>query len=151
MARGRPFFALSVCLSLAVASPALAVDCVQYVKSSSNFGLSGNAWSWWDHAAGVYERGNEPRVGAVLVFQRSRRMPSGHVALVAGIIDDETVLIDHANWSATGGGDGRIRRGVLAVDCSAHHDWSSVCVWNSEFHSFGNPYAIAGFIYPPSS
>jgi surface antigen len=133
---------------LAVVSPALAVDCVQYVKSSSNFELSGNAWSWWSHAAGHYERGNEPRVGAVLVFERTHRMPAGHVALVSGIIDDETVLIDHANWSATGGGDGRVRRSVLAVDCSPHHDWSSVCVWNTEFQSFGHPYAIAGFIYP---
>ena len=137
-----------MCLSLVMASPALAVDCVQYVKSSSNFDLSGNAWSWWSHAAGLYERGNEPRLGAVLVFDRTRRMPAGHVALVSGIIDDDTVLIDHANWSATGGGDGRVRRGVLAVDCSVHHDWSAVCVWNAEFQSFGHPYAIAGFIYP---
>ncbi len=131
-----------------MAPQALAIDCVQYVKSSSNFELSGNAWSWWDHAAGVYKRGNEPRMGAVLVFERTRRMPAGHVALVSGIIDDETVLIDHANWSATGGADGRVRRGVPAIDCSPHHDWSSVCVWNSEFRSFGHPYAIAGFIYP---
>jgi len=145
---GRAFLVLSVLLSLAVAPQALAIDCVQYVKSSSNFGLSGNAWSWWDHAAGVYERGNIPRAGAVLVFERTRRMPSGHVALVARVIDDETVLIDHANWSATGGGDGRIRRGVPAIDCSLHHDWSAVCVWNGEFQSFGHPYATAGFIYP---
>jgi len=108
--RGRTFFVLFAWLSLALAPPALAIDCVQYVKSASNFGLSGNAWSWWDHAAGVYERGNQPRVGAVLVFERTRRMPGGHVALVSGIIDDQTVLIDHANWSAAGGGDGRIRR-----------------------------------------
>jgi surface antigen len=132
---------------LAIVPQALAVDCVQYVKSSSSFGLSGNAWSWWNHAAGVYERGNQPRLGAVLVFERTRRMPAGHLALVAGVIDSETVLIDHANWSVLGGGDGRIRRGVPAVDCSLHHDWSAVCVWNSEFRSFGHPYAIAGFIY----
>jgi CHAP domain-containing protein len=146
--RARIFFVVFVWFSLALAPPVLAIDCVQYVKSASNFGISGNAWTWWDHAAGVYERGDEPRVGAVLVFERTRRMPGGHVALVSGIIDDETVLIDHANWSATGGGDGRIRRGVLVVDCSLHHDWSAVCVWNAEFSSFGHPYATAGFIYP---
>jgi len=146
--RGRAFFALFAGLSLAMVSHALAIDCVQYVKSSSNFGLSGNAWSWWDHAAGIYHRGNEPRAGAVLVFARTRKMPAGHLALVARVVDDYTLLIDHANWSATGGGDGRIRRGVAAIDCSPHHDWSSVCVWNSEFHAFGHPYGAAGFIYP---
>jgi surface antigen len=146
--RGRTLFVLCLWFSLALMPRALAIDCVQYVKSSSNFGLSGNAWSWWDHAAGVYQRGREPRAGAVLVFERTRRMPAGHLALVAGVIDGATVLIDHANWSAIGGGDGRIRRGVPAVDCSLRHDWSAVCVWNSEFQSFGHPYAIAGFIYP---
>lgn len=148
MRQGRVFLALFVGLSLAMVSHALAVDCVQYVKSSSTFGLSGNAWSWWDHAAGVYPRGNEPREGAVLVFERTRSMPSGHVALVSRVIDDDTVLIDHANWSATGGGDGRVRRGVPAIDCSARHDWSTVCVWNSEFRAFGRAYPVAGFIYP---
>jgi CHAP domain-containing protein len=146
--RGRTFFLLSLCLSFAVAAPALAVDCVQYVRSSSNFDLSGNAWTWWYHAAGVYDRGNVPQAGAVLVFERTRRMPGGHVALVSQVIDDDAILIDHANWSATGGGDGHIRRGVPAVDCSLHHDWSAVCVWNTEFHSFGRPYATSGFIYP---
>ena len=148
MGRGRVFSLLFVWFSLAIVHQALAIDCVQYVKSSSNFGLSGNAWSWWRHAAGVYERGNQPRIGAVVVFERTRRMPSGHLALVSGVIDDETVLIDHANWSATGGSDGRVRRGVPAIDCSLHHDWSAVCVWNAEFASFGHPYAVAGFIYP---
>jgi surface antigen len=131
-----------------MASQALAIDCVQYVKSSSNFDLTGNAWTWWQHAAGIYERGNVPRAGAVLVFERTRSMSAGHVALVSRVIDDDTVLIDHANWSAIGGGDGRVRRGVPAVDCSLHHDWSAVCVWNAEFRSFGHPYATAGFIYP---
>ena len=150
MRQGRAFVALLVGFSVATVSHALAVDCVQYVKSSSNFGLSGNAWSWWEHAAGLYDRGNEPRAGAVLVFERTRSMPAGHIALVSRVVDDYTVLIDHANWSATGGGDGRIRRGVAAIDCSPYHDWSSVCVWNSEFRSFGHPYSTAGFIYPAS-
>src|ERR1700730_3343631 len=88
------FFALIAILSAATASRAVAVDCVQYVKFSSSFGLSWNAWSWWQHAAGVYDRSNEPRAGAVLVFERTRRMPAGHVALVSRVVDDYTVLID---------------------------------------------------------
>lgn len=149
MGWGRPF--LGICFSLALVSQALALDCVQYVKASSSFDLSGNAWTWWQHAAGVYDRGNIPRAGAVLVFERTRRMSGGHIALVSQVIDDDAILIDHANWSATGGGDGRIRRGVPVVDCSLHHDWSAVCVWNTEFRSFGHPYATAGFIYPDDS
>ena len=149
--RERVFFVLISCISLAMAPQALAIDCVQYVKSSSNFELAGNAWSWWQHAAGVYDRGNEPRGGSVLVFDRTRRMPAGHLALVSRVVDDYTVLIDHANWSATGGGDGRVRRGVRAIDCSPYRDWSSVCVWNREFRSFGRPYSTAGFIYPAES
>jgi len=145
---GKTFIALAAILVVASVTEAVAENCVQFVKASSTFELSGNAAEWWDRAAGVYERSNEPRPGSVLVFERTRRMPAGHVALVSRVLDSVTILIDHANWSAVGGGDGRVRKGVMAMDCSVHHDWSSVCVWNQEFNSFGRPYAIAGFIYP---
>ena len=145
---GRSVFLLVLAVGIATVSKAAAIDCVQYVKSSSRFELSGNAWSWWDRAAGVYDRGSAPRLGAVLVFERTRRMPAGHSALVSRVVNPYTVLIDHANWSAVGGSDGQVRRGVPAIDCSPRHDWSAVCVWNTEFQSFGRPYATAGFIYP---
>jgi surface antigen len=145
---GKTYFALVAIIVVASVSEAVAENCVQFVKSSSTFELSGNAAEWWDRAAGVYERSNEPRTGSVLVFERTRRMPAGHVALVSRVVDDVTILIDHANWSTVGGGDGRVRKGVMAMDCSPSHDWSAVCVWNQEFGSFGRPYATAGFIYP---
>ena len=150
MRPGKAVIAFVAAFVAASVTEAVAENCVQFVKSSSTFELSGNAAEWWDHAAGVYQRSNEPRRGSVLVFQRTRRMPAGHIALVSRVVDKATILIDHANWSAIGGGDGRVRKGVMAMDCSPDHDWSAVCVWNEEFHAFGRPYATAGFIYPES-
>src|SRR3546814_1634053 len=48
------------------------LQCVTYARQISGVQLSGNANTWWDHAEGVYDRGNEPRVGAVLAFRSSR-------------------------------------------------------------------------------
>jgi hypothetical protein len=146
--RERVSFALAIVFILASVSNALAMNCVQFVRAASDFDISGNAWSWWYHAAGLYDRGNAPRAGAVLVFQRTGRIPAGHVALISGVIDGRTVLIDHANWSTVGGASGHVDLGVVAIDCSRHHDWSAVCVWNKQYQSFGRPYPTNGFIYP---
>jgi len=140
--------ALTILVALAAVPNALAINCVQYVKSSSDFNISGNAWLWWDHAAGIYERGRAPREGSVLVFKRTGKMHSGHVALVSRVLDERTLLIDHANWGSGRGEKGRVQRGVLAMDCSSRHDWSAVCVWNEKFEVYGRPYPTNGFIYP---
>ena len=71
-------------------------------------------------------------------------MPIGHVAVVAEIVDDRTIYLNHANWS----GPGRIERRALAVDVSANGDWSEVRVWYARQGSLGlrtNP--TFGFIY----
>jgi surface antigen len=140
--------ALCILVALAAVPNAFAINCVQYVKASSEFNISGNAWLWWDHAAGIYERGKTPREGSVLVFKRTNKMHSGHVALVSRVLDGRTLLIDHANWGAGRGEKGRVQRGVLAIDCSSRHDWSAVCVWNEKFEVYGRPYPTNGFIYP---
>ena len=140
--------ALSILVALASVSEALAMNCVQYVKASSEFNISGNAWLWWDHAAGIYRRGKTPLEGSVLVFKRTNKMQSGHVALVARVLDDRTVLIDHANWGSGRREKGNVQTGVLAMDCSSRHDWSAVCVWNEKFDVYGHPYPTSGFIYP---
>ncbi len=49
-------------------------------------------------AKGVYDRGAEPEVGAVMVFSGTRKLPMGHVAVVSKIVSDREILIDHANW-----------------------------------------------------
>jgi len=132
-------------LVTAAATPAAAaLQCAPYARAQSGIEIHGNAGTWWDQAAGRYRRGSEPRVGAVLAFQPSRAMPIGHVAVVAEIVDDRHVYLNHANWS----GPGRIERRALAEDVSANGDWSEVRVWYAPQGSLGlraNP--PAGFIY----
>ena len=140
--------ALILVISIFVTSTAEALNCVQYVRSATDFNLSGNAWQWWQHAAGLYRRGAEPLPRSVLVFKQTRRMRAGHVAVVARVLDDHTILLDHANWGYGRGPRGQIDRGIPAIDCSDRGDWSAVCVFNKKFGVYGAPYATYGFIYP---
>jgi surface antigen len=120
------------------------LQCVPYARSVSDVQIHGNAYTWWDQADGSYERGNRPRVGAVLTFKKTRAMPLGHVAVVREILDDRRVLLNHANWS----GPGMIERQALAIDVSDAGDWSKVRVWYAPQHGMGlreNP--TYGFIY----
>jgi len=137
---------LALGLAAAVAAPASArvLQCAPYARAQSGIEIYGNAGTWWSQAEGRYERGNEPRVGAVLALQPSRAMPIGHVAVVAEIVDERTIYLNHANWS----GPGRIERRALAVDVSPEGDWSEVRVWYARQGSLGlrvNP--AFGFIY----
>lgn len=142
---------LALGLAASIATPAAAVlQCVPYARAQSGIEIRGNAHTWWAQAEGRYARGSEPRVGAVMVLQSTRAMPIGHVAMVAEIIDDRNVYLDHANWS----GPGRIERRALARDVSPNGDWSQVRVWYGPQGSLGiraNP--VAGFIYnqPPEA
>lgn len=147
MKRGTLAILLGALLVIAPLTAASAMNCVQYVRSASTFALSGNAWLWWYHAAGVYPRGHRPEKGAVMVFQRTRRLRDGHVALVARVLNRDTVLLDQANWAWQRARKGRVALGVKARDCSRHHDWSAVCVWNARAKTYGRPYPITGFIY----
>jgi hypothetical protein len=132
-------------LATVAATPAAAVlQCAPYARAESGIDIHGNAGTWWDQAAGRYERGFEPRVGAVLAFQPSRAMPIGHVAVVAEIVDSRHVYLNHANWS----GPGRIERRALAEDVSPNGDWSEVRVWYAPQHALGlRANATYGFIY----
>ncbi len=133
-------------LATVVAAPAAAgvLQCVPYARAQSGIEIRGNAGTWWAQAEGRYNRGAEPRVGAVLVMRPSRAMPIGHVAVVAEIVDERTIYLNHANWS----GPGRIERRALAVDVSENGDWSSVRVWYAPQGSLGiRTNATFGFIY----
>lgn len=143
--------ALALVAAAAMALPAAAagyLQCVPFARAESGVDLFGNAESWWSQAAGRYERGNAPRVGAVLSMPGTRAMPHGHVAVVRKILSDREILIDHANWSPINGRRGQVERGVRAVDVSAAGDWSQVRVWYAPIGDLGlraNP--AHGFIY----
>lgn len=121
-----------------------ALQCVPYARSVSGIDIHGDAHLWWRQAAGLYERGQSPEVGAVLAFRATAAMPLGHVAVVERIIDDRRILLDHANWSAPG----KIEHHALAEDVSAAGDWSEVRVWYGPTGSLGRRVNEAnGFIY----
>lgn len=139
---------LTASLALTGIVPVRAADilqCVPYARAVSGLAIYGDAWTWWDQAAGHYDRGHRPKKGAVLAFQAYGPMQLGHVAVVSKILSDRAVLIRHANWSVPGA----IEEDVLAVDVSDDGDWSRVRVWHTPTGQMGaraNP--TFGFIYP---
>ena len=139
-------FALVVSCGLMMATPAMAQfwQCAPYAREISGIDIHGNANTWWSQAAGRYERGHTPKVGAVLAFQSTRRMRVGHVAMVSRVVSDREVLLTHANWSRPGA----IERNVRAIDVSAAGDWSEVKVWYGPTGGLGtSSYPTNGFIY----
>ncbi len=136
----------ALALSIA-AAPAQAqfYQCVAYARLATGVTIHGNANTWWGKADGLYARGKAPKPGAILAFKSMRGMPMGHVAVVAKVVGDRELLLDHANWSRRG----RIEHGVRAVDVSPEGDWSQVRVWfarNGDLGTRVNP--TFGFIYP---
>jgi len=140
---------VAAALVLGVALPATSANagvlqCAPYARQISGIEIFGNAGTWWNQAEGRYDRGHEPRVGAVLAFSPSRRMRVGHVAMVSKVVGTREVLLTHANWSYRGG----IERNVRAIDVSPNNDWSQVRVWYGPMGDVGlstNP--TFGFIY----
>jgi CHAP domain len=138
---------------LLAAAPAAALNeglqCVPYARALSGVTIFGDAHTWWAQAGGKYDRGNDPKVGAVLAFRPHGNMRLGHVAAVRRIIDDRTILISHANWSTIGGKRGHIEQDVRAVDVSEAGDWSAVRVWYTPNAALGSTqWPAHGFIYP---
>lgn len=138
---------------LLVAAPAAALNeglqCVPYARALSGVTIFGDAHTWWGQAEGKYDRGSEPRVGAVLAFPSYGKMRLGHVAAVREIVDDRTIIISHANWSTIGGVRGHIEEDVRAVDVSEDNDWSRVRVWYTPNEALGSTeWPVHGFIYP---
>jgi surface antigen len=129
--------------------PAQGINCVQFIKSVSDVELAGNAWKWWEAAAADYQRGHQPRPGAIMVFKQSGRMVHGHVAMVSEVLDPRSIRIDHANWAPRGPSKGKVDRGVVVQDISDRNDWSLVRVWYEPADQFGRPYPVFGFIYSP--
>jgi surface antigen len=140
-------FGLCALALATIATPASArfYQCVAYAREATGVAIRGNANTWWSQADGKYARGKAPKPGAILAFKSMRGMPMGHVAVVAKVIGDRELLLDHANWSRRG----KVERGVRAVDVSPEGDWSQVRVWFAGIGDLGkrtNP--TSGFIYP---
>ena len=124
-------------------SGARVIQCVAFARSDSGVDLSGNAADWWDNAAGIYARGNNPEIGSVLNFRATERMRFGHVAVVSDVVDNRTVVIDQSHWGRAG-----VSRDVRVVDVSADNDWSAVRVELGHQGDYGSIYPTYGFIYP---
>lgn len=128
------------------------LQCVPYARQVSGIRIYGDAWTWWGQAEGRYRRGNEPRIGAVMAFQRHGNMKLGHVAAISRIVDSRTVLLRHSNWSPINGRRGQIEDDVRAVDVSENNDWSKVRVWYGPIQSLGGTaWPVSGFIYSDSA
>ncbi|MDF0488005.1 CHAP domain-containing protein [Sphingomonas sp. H39-1-10] len=138
--------ALVLSCALTATAPAAAQfwQCAPYARTISGIQIRGNANTWWGQAAGRYDRGRAPKVGAVLAFASTGHMRLGHVAMVSAVVNDREVLLTHANWSRRG----RIETNVRAIDVSANGDWSMVKVWYGPQHDLGSTaYPTKGFIY----
>jgi hypothetical protein len=121
------------------------MECVPYARAVTGIAIRGDAWSWWEQAAGRYERGRVPAPYAVLVLDRGVRLGLGHLAVVRRVLDRRRIRVDHANWR----NDGRIVTDMTAIDVSAANDWTEVRFWNGGAEEWGNVYVAKGFIYPP--
>jgi|CXWL01.1.fsa_nt_gi hypothetical protein len=118
------------------------LQCALYARQRSGVQLTGDARTWWAQAEGRYQRAATPSAGAVIVMDGTS---AGHVGVVARVINQRQIVIDHANWL----GDGEIITGALVEDASPANDWSQVRVWNVETNSMGiRPYPVLGFVLP---
>jgi surface antigen len=124
-------------------------QCVPFARLLSGIQIFGDAWTWWQQAAGKYETGFTPKAGAVLCFKPTARMRLGHVAVVSQVLTDRVIQITHANWSPIEGSRGKVEKDVTIIDVSAQGDWSEVKVWYDPNRDLGgSTYATHGFIYP---
>ncbi|HEX8382347.1 MAG TPA: CHAP domain-containing protein [Sphingomonas sp.] len=123
-------------------------QCVPFARAASGIQIFGDAWTWWDQAEGRYDRGSRPRVGSVIVFSKTARLPYGHVAVVSRVVERRTVMLTHANWSRQNGQRGRAEQDVTLHDVSDDNDWSAVKVWYRDNEGLGGGiYPVKGFIH----
>jgi surface antigen len=120
-------------------------ECAAYARMRSGIALYGDAYTWWDQAAGRYERTNRPQLGAVLILAGYAGPKHGHIAVVTRIDSAREIRVDHANWL----NDGNIYLNTPVIDVSPDNDWSEVRLWNTrDGHLGGNTYLVQGFILP---
>jgi CHAP domain len=123
------------------------IECVPYARSVSGIELTGDAYLWWNEAAGRYQRGNTPAAGSVLNFRANGRMRLGHVAVVTEVVNQREIVVTQANWGGLGFTRGGISSGISVVDVSADNDWTAVRVALGHSPRYGSVYPTYGFIY----
>jgi surface antigen len=144
---------IAIAMSLAFCSGSQAQaenywQCVPFARMTSGIEIFGDAWTWWQQAAGKYAQGFSPKAGAVLVFKPNGVMSKGHVAVVSHVLTDRVIQVNHANWSIIGHERGQIERDVTVIDVSNAGDWSLVKVWFDPSRDIGKTtYPTYGFIY----
>jgi surface antigen len=123
------------------------LQCVPYARAISGVSLFGDAWTWWQKAAGKYARSHEPSLGAVMVLYNYAGPKRAHLAVVSSMKSSREIRIDHANWLDQGA----VFTNVPVYDMSADNDWSDVKVYNPATHDWGaRLYDVQGFIGPGS-
>lgn len=121
---------------------------VPFTRQATGIMLYGDASTWWNQAAGKYERGNVPRVGSAIAFAKTERLPVGHVAVVSRIVEKRVLILTHANWTGQNGARGHAEQDITLYDVSDRNDWSKVKVWYRDAEGLSDEiFAVSGFIY----
>jgi surface antigen len=119
------------------------LQCVPYAREHSRIKLFGDAYTWWNKAAGKYPRTSHPEQGAVLVLHNYAGASRAHVAVVRELVGTREIRVDHANWL----NDGSIYENDPVEDVSSANDWSVVRVFNLRTGAWGSRlYPVQGFI-----
>jgi hypothetical protein len=120
------------------------LECAPFARALTGVQLRGDAYAWWDGAAGRYDRTARPATGSVLVFRRDERLPYGHVAVVSRVLSARQIVVTQANWVHH-----RVTEDQPVVDVSAANDWTLVRVWWPPAGQMGShEYPAYGFIRP---
>lgn len=128
-----------------IETPDMPNQCVPYARARSGIALYGDANTWWSQAAGRYQRGSLPQLGAVMVLTGYASDGRNHLGVVSSLVSEREIRIDHANWL----NDGNIYVDDPVVDVSPNNDWSEVRVWNAHTRAWGSKiYLVEGFIGP---
>ena len=123
------------------------VQCVPFARAASGIEIRGDAWTWWDTAAGRYARGAQPQTGAVLVLRRTGRLRHGHIAVVVAVAGPREIHVTHANWGWDRDTRDRAYHAMPVVDVSPANDWSETRFYNYDSGAYGRVYPAHGFIY----
>jgi hypothetical protein len=120
------------------------LECAPFARALTGVALRGDAYAWWDGAAGRYDRTSRPSTGDVLVLRQDDRLPYGHVAVVSRVLSGRQILVTQANWVHH-----RVTEDQPVVDVSQANDWSVVRVWWPPSSQLGtHEYPAYGFIRP---
>ncbi len=114
-------------------TPIKPLQCVPYARDHSSVKIYGDAYTWWDQAAGKYQRSSEPSAGAVMVLHDYAGPNRGHVAVVRALVSPREIRVDHANWLD----DGSIYVNDPVEDVSSENDWTLVRVFNLKTRRLG--------------